>query len=98
MKDPTLESEQQLLKKYPAVHSKKRHILQKVAKIFSIVSLFIAFISAGYLLTLTDENDKAIKAGVGAIAFFCFTVGFVLHAIATTSLPNLRVSSKKKAK
>jgi len=95
MKDPTSASEQQLIDKYPAIHSEKRHFLQKIAKISGLIALIVAFISAGYLFTLNDDTEKALKAGVGAIAFFCFTVGLVLHAIGSASLPNLRVNQHK---
>ncbi len=94
MKTPSQQSEQQLLENYPVVHREKRHFLQKIAKVFSIITLIVAFVSAGYLFTLNDETEKALKAGVGAIAFFCFTIGLVLHAIASASLPNLQINSK----
>ena len=95
MKDPIDETEQHLFTNHPAIHSKKKHVLQKIAKAFSYISLVIAFISTGYLLIFNSESNDALKAGIGAIAFFCFTIGFVLYAISSASLPNLRIDTKE---
>ena len=51
---------------------KNKHILQRLAKIVGIISIIVALICAGYLLTLTDSEDKVMKAFYGSISFFCF--------------------------
>ncbi len=75
-----------------------KRVMQKISKVLSILSLIIAFISAGYTLTLNGEEEPVIKATFGAIAFFCFTVGIVLHAIASANLPNLKIEQKNNDK
>ena len=68
-----------------------KHILQRIAKVVGIISIVIAFICAGYLLTLTDSEDKVIKAFYGSISFFCFMMGLVLQSIGSANLPDLTV-------
>ena len=68
-----------------------KHILQRIAKVVGIISIIIAFICAGYLLTLTDSEDKVMKAFYGSISFFCFMMGLVLHTIGSANLPDLTV-------
>ena len=70
---------------------KNKHILQRTAKVVGVISIIIAFICAGYLLTLTDSEDKIMKAFFGSIAFFCFMMGLVLQSIGNANLPDLTV-------
>ena len=70
---------------------KNKHILQRLAKIVGIISIIVALICAGYLLTLTDSEDKVMKAFYGSISFFCFMMGLVLQSIGSANLPDLTV-------
>lgn len=76
-------------------HREKRPFLQRFAKVVGVISIIIAFISAGYLLSLTGEEDKVMKAFYGAIAFFCFMMGLVLQSIGNANLPDLTVPKDK---
>ncbi|SEK88271.1 hypothetical protein SAMN05216262_103203 [Colwellia chukchiensis] len=80
---------------YQLTQRKQKHILQRLAKVVSIVSIIAAFICAGYLLTLNDTDDKVMKAFFGSISFFCFTMGLVLHSIGSANLPDLTVPQDK---
>tara|TARA_R110000787_G_scaffold53850_1_gene125646 strand:+ start:651 stop:908 length:258 start_codon:yes stop_codon:yes gene_type:complete len=73
-----------------------KRLLQKIAKVVSIISIFLAVVSAIYLLTINSEDEKVLKASIGAVAFFCFTLGIVLNAIANTNLPDLRINKNNK--
>lgn len=75
-----------------------KRFLQKVSKVISIICLITAVISAIYLVMINGSDDKVLKASVGAIAFFCFTVGIVLNAIASANLPNLKIEQKNSNK
>lgn len=68
--------------------------LQKISGVISYISFFIAIISGGYLMTIIDTADMVMKSSVGAICFFFFMVALVLHTIATTDLPNLKIETK----
>jgi len=70
---------------------KNKHILQRIAKVVGVISIIIALICAGYLLTLTDSEDKVMQAFYGSISFFCFMMGLVLHTIGNANLPDLTV-------
>jgi len=70
---------------------KNKHILQRCAKVIGVISIVIALMCAGYLLTLTDTEDKVMKAFYGSISFFCFMMGLVLHNIGSANLPDLTV-------
>jgi len=74
-----------------------KRLLQKISKVISIISIFTGVVSAIYLLTINGE-DEVLKASIGAIAFFCFTLGMVLNAIANTNLPDLRIHKDSKSK
>ena len=74
---------------------KSKHILQRVAKIVGIISMIVAFITAGYLLMISDSEDKVIKSFFGSISFFCFTMGLVLQSIGSANLPDLTVPKDK---
>ena len=74
---------------------KNKHILQRFAKVVGFISIIVAFICAGYLLTLTDTEDKVMKAFFGSISFFCFMMGLVLHNIGSANLPDLTVPKDK---
>jgi ABC-type multidrug transport system fused ATPase/permease subunit len=89
-----LSDEEKLLLSHPLTLNNKKHFLQKIAKVIAMVSLVIAVLAGGYLVTI-EENDKVLKASVGAIAFFCFTLGLVLKAISAANLPNLTLTNKK---
>ncbi len=69
--------------------------LQKISKVISYLSIVIAVISGGYLVTILDTEDMVMKSSVGAVCFFFFMVGLVLHTIATTDLPNLKIETKE---
>lgn len=70
-----------------------RHLLQKIAKITAIISILVAIVMGGYLLTLNDSEDKVLKAFFGSVSFFCFMAGLVLHSIGSANLPDLSVPS-----
>lgn len=72
-------------------YRKNKHILQKIAKFSGVICIITAFISSGYLLFMLDEHDKVMRAFFGSLAFFCFTVGLVLHYISSVNLPDLTV-------
>jgi hypothetical protein len=74
---------------------KQKHILQRFAKVIGVISIIIALICAGYLLTLTDSEDKVMKAFYGSISFFCFMMGLVLQSIGNANLPDLTVPKDK---
>lgn len=87
-----LSEEQQLTQR------KNKHILQRFAKVVGVISIIVAFICAGYLLTLTDSEDKVMKAFFGSISFFCFMMGLVLQSIGSANLPDLTVPKDKSQK
>jgi len=74
---------------------KNKHILQRFSKVVGVISIIVAFICGGYLLTLTDSEDKVMKAFFGSISFFCFMMGLVLHNIGSANLPDLTVPKDK---
>lgn len=74
---------------------KNKHFLQRFAKVVGIISIIVAFICGGYLLTLTDSEDKVMKAFYGSISFFCFMMGLVLQSIGSANLPDLTVPKDK---
>ena len=74
-----------------------KRVLQKISKVVAIVSIIVAIISALSLLMI-NADDKVMRASMGALAFFCFTVGIVLNAIANTNLPNLKVGDDDNSK
>ena len=77
---------------------KNKHFLQRTAKVVGVVSIIAAFITGGYLLTITDEDDKVIKAFFGSVSFFCFMMGLVLNSIGGANLPDLTVPSDQEIK
>jgi hypothetical protein len=74
---------------------KNKHILQRFAKVVGVISIIAAIICGGYLLTLTDSDDKVMKAFYGSISFFCFMMGLVLQSIGSANLPDLTVPKDK---
>lgn len=74
---------------------KNKHILQRIAKVVGVISIVIAFIMAGFLISLMDSDDKVMKAFYGSISFFCFMVGLVLHTIGSANLPDLTIPKDK---
>ncbi len=80
---------------YQLTQRKNKHVLQRMAKIVGITSIVVALIFAGYLLTLTDTEDKVMKAFYGSISFFCFMMGLVLQSIGDADLPDLTVPKDK---
>lgn len=70
---------------------KNKHILQRFAKVVGVISIIAAFICAGILLSLSDSDDKVMKAFYGSISFFCFMMGLVLQSIGSANLPDLTV-------
>ena len=80
---------------YQLTQRKNKHVLQRMAKIVGITSIVVALICAGYLLTLTDTEDKVMKAFYGSISFFCFMMGLVLQSIGDADLPDLTVPKDK---
>jgi hypothetical protein len=74
---------------------KNKHILQRFAKIIGVISIIVALICAGYLLTLSDSEDKVMKAFYGSISFFCFMMGLVLQSIGSANLPDLTIPKDK---
>ena len=74
---------------------KAKHWLQLLAKVIGILSMTVAFITAGYLLIFIENPDKIQQSFLGAITFFCFILGLVLHYISTTNLPDLTVPSNE---
>jgi hypothetical protein len=74
---------------------KNKHILQRFAKVVSVISIIVALICAGYLVSLTDSEDKVMKAFFGSISFFCFMMGLVLQSIGSANLPDLTVPKDK---
>lgn len=75
---------------------KGKHGLQLFAKIIGMLSMIIALGTGGYLLIFVENPDKIQQSFLGAITFFCFIMGLVLHYISTTNLPDLSVPSNEK--
>jgi len=65
----------------------KKYLLQKIAKVMSIISLLIA-ISIGFYLLVMGHN-KDLQLTLGVVAFFFSSMAVVLYAIAVTNLPDL---------
>ncbi len=86
------------MKSESLTHRKNKHVLQRIAKVVGVISLIAAFITGGYLLTLTDSEDKVLKAFFGSISFFCFMMGLVLNSVGSANLPNLSVPSDEEIK
>ena len=72
---------------------KGKHGLQLFAKVIGMLSMFIALFTGVYLLIFVENPDKIQQSFLGAITFFCFILGLVLHYISTTNLPDLSVPS-----
>lgn len=77
---------------------KSKHGLQLFAKVIGMLSMIIAFFTGGYLLLVIENPDKIQQSFLGAITFFCFILGLVLHYISTTNLPDLSVPSNDEIK
>ena len=77
----------------PLTKRKNKHLLQRIAKVVGNISIIAAFITGGYLLTIMDGDDKVLQSFFGAISFFCFMMGLVLHSIGSADLPDLTVPS-----
>lgn len=71
----------------------KKGILQKTAKISSIICFILAIICGG-ILTFSDNDGEVFRATMGATTFFFFMVYLVLSTIGNTNLPNLKVGGK----
>lgn len=86
------------LNSLPLTQRKNKHILQRFSKVVGVISLIAAFITAGYLLSIMDGDDKVLQSFFGAISFFCFMMGLVLYTIGSTNLPDLTVPSDQEIK
>ncbi len=73
--------------------STEKRLLQKISKVISIICMLTAACCLIFLLINKGELDEIMKASLGASTFFFFMVGIVLHAIASTDIPNLKVKS-----
>jgi hypothetical protein len=74
------------------IHTEKR-FLQKIAKVISIICMLTAACCLIFMLINKGELTDVIEASFGALTFFFFMVGIVLHAIGTTDIPNLKVET-----
>ncbi len=72
-----------------------KRFLQKVSSFCSIACFVIAAITAVLLAINSGEASDVYKASVGAITFFFFMVGIVLHAIGATDIPDLKIKTEK---
>lgn len=77
----------------PNMEAPKHHPKRLWQKIITIIAK-LSFVGAviGVVLTLIYGGDvsEANKASMGAITFISFAIGIVLHAIGSTSIPNLK--------
>lgn len=69
----------------------KKHFLQKVSLVFSVLFFISAFVCAGFLFWAGDDATPVFKASFGASMFFCFMVGIVLHVMGSANLPNFKL-------
>jgi DMSO/TMAO reductase YedYZ heme-binding membrane subunit len=72
----------------------KKYLLQKIAKILSIICIIVAVCTGIYLFTL--PNEGVLKSTLGVVAFFFSTMGAVFYAIASANLPDLSIKSDEK--
>ncbi len=75
------------------VQRTEKRLLQKISKVISIICMLTAACCLIFMLINRGDLTEVIKASVGALAFFFFMVGIVLHAIASTDIPNLKIES-----
>ena len=73
------------------MNEKKKHFLQKIARVVSYLSSVTAVGLMIYLVTIYDTEEIVLKSSIGAAAFFFFMVGLVLHIISDTNLPDLKI-------
>jgi CHASE2 domain-containing sensor protein len=66
----------------------KKYLLQKIAKVISIMSLLAAAGTGVYILFLTPEQQE-LTLTLGVVAFFFASMAVVLYAIAAANLPDL---------
>ena len=76
---------------FPPRKEGKKRLLQKIAKVTSIICFLIAFPCGIYTVMIEGNENEVLKASMGAIAFFFFTVGVVLKAMADSNLPDLTI-------
>lgn len=77
------------------VQKTEKRFLQKIAKVIGILSAIISVCCGIYLYTIVGSDDKVLKASMGAITFFFFTVALVLNTMASADLPNLKIDKDK---
>ncbi len=72
----------------------KKHILQKVSRVFVYLCALGVLVCMGWLLMYRETLDTVYRASLGASAFFFFSVGIVLHVMASANLPDLSTPKK----
>lgn len=70
----------------------KKYLLQKIAKVISIMSLLAAVGTGLYILFLTPEQQE-LTLTLGVVAFFFASMAVVLYAIAAANLPDLSLKN-----
>jgi len=70
----------------------KKYLLQKIAKVISIISLLAAAGTGIYILFLTPEQQE-LTLTLGVVAFFFASMAVVLYAIAAANLPDLSLTN-----
>ena len=76
--------------------SDKKHVLQKVSLVFSVLFFVGAIVCAGFLLWAGSDASKVFKASFGASMFFCFMVSVVLHVMGSANLPSFKMEDAAK--
>lgn len=72
-----------------------KRFLQKISSCCAIACFITAAITAVLLAINSAEASEVYKASLGAITFFFFMVGIVLHAIGATDIPDLKIKKDK---
>ncbi|MBL4911161.1 MAG: hypothetical protein JKX78_14245 [Alteromonadaceae bacterium] len=71
----------------------KKYLLQKIAKVISIISLLTAVGTGLYTFFLTSEQ-QGLTLTLGVIAFFFASMAVVLYTISAVNLPDLSLKNK----
>jgi len=80
---------------FPPRKEGKKRLLQKIAKVASLLCFTVA-LPSGICTAVVDGNEnEVLKASMGAVTFFFFTAGVVLKAMADSNLPDLTIDKDK---
>ncbi len=71
-----------------------KHLWQKIIAVIAKTSFVCAVIGVVITLIYGGDVSKELKAGMGAITFFCFATGIVLSTLGNASIPSLKPDQK----